>query len=295
MEKNLSISMGVLALCMAVFADDSFAYGFYFGGSVSPGMMKSKMNWEGTAKKDPNRYNIDCSIISADAGICEDTNTDTILDNVIWGEGSPETWASNASKGIFFSIAAGYTLMRSPLRFEVEYVSLSNKLQFMSAHIDSSATLIDFNKFDLELGIEAQDRQSLSGFMANGYFSFPVPVVDPYIGVGLGYLSGSTDYNEKNGVPKFATDSGFGYQYMIGAEYRIPNTGFIFGLEYRSISLSDVPVNNEGNGSISANGFLVKFRYDPIEETLTQKKKKALKNSRYSGKNNRKYQDYGYY
>jgi len=69
--------------------------------------------------------------------------------------------------------------------------------------------------------------------MLNGYLKMPTPVIQPYMGVGVGQVFGGT-------ANKFNIQSTTAYQAMIGVQIDMPATPVLFDVETRALRASDI-------------------------------------------------------
>ena len=234
-KKNLLLAgIGfVLALPMTVAAGE-----WYIGGSLG--------------------YNM-----QADSSNSGDTGTFTT------GNGSPAVpfgtsipsgtnygWDTSFDGGIALSAEAGL-MYNSGFRSGIE-------LTFSNADVDSHSgvtlggTTIDGvdaavltgsrNKSGASVGqVVADGRGDISsyGVFANLYYDFNKNgMIEPYLGVGIGFMSVDVDYSPSNVGIIDDSDKVFAYQLKAGATYNISSNFGIYG-EYAYRASEDIEVNND--------------------------------------------------
>ncbi|MDR1691546.1 MAG: porin family protein [Rickettsiales bacterium] len=119
-----------------------------------------------------------------------------------------------------YSLAIGYELPIWNIRVEAEYLRLQS----------------DF-KHDPNLSMIT------SGFMLNGYVPLPVPLISPYIGVGIGTAETTLFLNDSNGGLQAKPE--FAYQAILGAEVDIPFISTV-GIELRYVhSEGDITIGED--------------------------------------------------
>ncbi|MBN1783524.1 MAG: outer membrane beta-barrel protein [Alphaproteobacteria bacterium] len=129
---------------------------------------------------------------------------------------------AKTSEGNGYSVAVGYEVPLLPLRVEIESFALSNA--------------------DLTQGTTNVGNRSTDGLMVNAYAGLPIPLVQPYIGVGTGMA--------KTLSPTYHT----AYQGMIGVEVSLPVLPIAVGVEYRYFEM------DEGNSDVTNQSVLAKLR-----------------------------------
>lgn len=87
------------------------------------------------------------------------------------------------------------------------------------------------------------------GAFANAYVDIPlVPIVDPYIGGGIGYAR----FDHKNTTA---------LQGMVGIEYEVPIIPFAIGGEYRYMKVNETGGKWDSPSKFHSNIFMIKGRY----------------------------------
>jgi opacity protein-like surface antigen len=207
------------------------------------------------------------------------------------GDGLVETKRmkpDSATSMIFF---AGWDFGRSPFRLEGEIADTKFSANNFDMDI-SGVTLygdpVSFTFRDIPTGFSCPTGDTdLNGFclapstigtdiklrtmMVNLLFEIPgFENIDPYIGVGVGTADVTISGGLEGSVKKHKAQ-----QYIAGVEYKIPDTGWIVGAEYRMFSMKDGPEN--GNDGVETyldkayinldyNSIALKIRYDFISE-----------------------------
>ena len=141
--------------------------------------------------------------------------------------------------GYAAAIALGYDLPVLPLKFEVEYL-------YQTANIDEisnpPAGFTALSTFSGDATVHA--------LMANAYVNLPIPLLKPYIGVGVGganvnYSSISTDslqlFDESSTL--------FAYQAMVGILFSVPILPLELMAEYRYFATTDAESTAEVVGT----------------------------------------------
>jgi len=89
-------------------------------------------------------------------------------------------------------------------------------------------------------------KKDMNSVFINGYLTIPFPLIDPYVGVGLGHARLNHD------------DSPVG-QAILGLEYDFSLLPIAVGAEYRYLKLFD---KTNGSKKFDDNVFLIKARYE---------------------------------
>lgn len=91
--------------------------------------------------------------------------------------------------------------------------------------------------------------KQLDGLFANAYGTIPlIPLIDPYVGLGLGRVR----YDHTN---SFAT------QYMLGADYELPFAPVTIGGEYRYLKINETTGKAKKASKFHTNILMLKARY----------------------------------
>lgn len=96
-----------------------------------------------------------------------------------------------------------------------------------------------------------KDRRTkqLDGLFMNGYADFPlVPVVDPYVGLGLGFT-------------RFDHANSFALQGMLGVEYELPFAPVALSGEYRYLKINETTGKRNRESNYHTNILMLKGRY----------------------------------
>lgn len=154
----------------------------------------------------------------ATAGFYGSLGLATAIDSAIDATGVD----ADTSEGNGYSVAVGYEVPLLPLRIEIESFALSNA--------------------DLTEGTTNYGNFSTDGLMLNAYAGLPIPLVQPYVGVGTGMAKTlSATYHTA-------------YQGMVGVEVSLPVLPISVGLEYRYFEME------EGSTDVINQSVLAKLR-----------------------------------
>lgn len=130
-----------------------------------------------------------------------------------------------------FSLGSSFDIPLFPIRIEGEYLNFNSKND-----------LYDIKTY---------------GSGINTYINLPLlPILVPYIGLGLSYLKEKNNHNEQNITKK--SDSKIVPQYMIGLDLDLPTVIFAGSMEYRYIN-TDFEFADSSNNS-KYHIFLLKLR-----------------------------------
>lgn len=123
-----------------------------------------------------------------------------------------------------------------PIRAEVEYL-----------HLNSSKDGIDGETY---------------GAGVNAYVGLPLlPIIKPYVGVGIGYLQQEVEYDLLGQDVKNSSDWTITPQYMLGFDVSLPLVPIAGGVEYRYIDTKFDGFDNDDSSKSKIHTFLVKARY----------------------------------
>jgi opacity protein-like surface antigen len=155
--------------------------------------------------------------------------------------GSPVGWSTNFDSGTAYSLALGWKL--DTFRVEVEYAMSDADVK---SHQGVNAAGIDLTNIDAgvlltgnvgDLGVSVGDLVSdgrgsmeTSTLFLNGYYDFMADqAFSPYLGVGVGYADTDVTY-KPSGVGVISdSDTGFAYQFILGASYALNESFEIYG------------------------------------------------------------------
>ena len=91
--------------------------------------------------------------------------------------------------------------------------------------------------------------KQLDGMFLNTYGTIPlIPLIDPYVGLGLGRVR----YDHSNS---------FAVQGMLGAEYELPFAPITFGGEYRYLKINEITGKSQKTSKFHTNILMLKARY----------------------------------
>jgi opacity protein-like surface antigen len=100
-----------------------------------------------------------------------------------------------------------------------------------------------------------------TSLMVNAYFTLPfLGHFDPYVGVGIGRTKIDTAFGPQSG----GSGDENAYQFMLGMEYWIPDTGWAVGFEYRQLTVSDAQERDDPSNylNFTNKAMVFKLRYD---------------------------------
>ncbi len=91
--------------------------------------------------------------------------------------------------------------------------------------------------------------KQLDGLFANAYGTIPlIPLIDPYVGLGLGRVR----YDHSNS---------FAFQFMLGADYELPFAPVTIGGEYRYLKVNETTGKSNATSKYHTNILMLKARY----------------------------------
>jgi len=91
--------------------------------------------------------------------------------------------------------------------------------------------------------------KQLDGLFLNAYGDIPmIPVVDPYVGLGLGYV-------------RYDHDNSFAFQGMLGLEYELPFAPVAVAGEYRYLKITERTGKQNRASNYHTNILMLKARY----------------------------------
>lgn len=114
-------------------------------------------------------------------------------------------------------------------------------------------------RFELEYNYLDADELTMNMGLINAYFKFPVPVVKPYIGVGIGSTF-SSKY-EPSAAPHIDIDDTMVYQGMLGVTFDIPVIPFNIDVEGRALYAPDLYTMGDLEPDVLQYEGRVKLRY----------------------------------
>lgn len=181
------------------------------------------------------------------------------------GEGAAYRLNTSFAEGFFGSVAVGKSTIYGPFRSELEFSytrnDTSDHSQLRAFGDGNNFTNLDpvdvgtLAQSATPVGLtngrvlsNAQGNVSTMGFMVNSYYDLVVPNSDvhPFVGIGIGALRTSVDY-DPSGLG-FVDDSAwsFGYQLMAGVDYDLTSTNVLHvGFRYRAAA-GGVEVETDG-------------------------------------------------
>ena len=142
------------------------------------------------------------------------------------GSAYKKTIKSEFKNSPIYSLSGGYTLPLPLLdiRGEAEYLRIRPEVK------------------------DGRTKQ-LDGLFLNAYGVIPfVPVIDPYVGFGLGRV-------------RFDHANSYATQWMLGAEYELPFWPMTIGGEYRYLKVNEITGKANAHSKYHTNILMLKARY----------------------------------
>lgn len=158
-----------------------------------------------------------------------------------------------ASLGAGTSINSGSTItnhVRSTYKNTPVY-SLAGgyELPFISSIIDTTIRAEgEYLRIRPKSKGEGKDS-SFDGVMANGYVNIPFPIVDPYVGMGVG-------------MARFDHNNSIAYQGIAGLDYALPMLPLTVSGEYRYLNLNEDGGKHDTSSQFRTHIFMMKLRYN---------------------------------
>ncbi|MCL2439293.1 MAG: porin family protein [Alphaproteobacteria bacterium] len=174
-----------------------------------------------------------------------------VLRSNAWHPGDAEKSSLNFDSTSHFAIAVGWDFPLSPFRVELEYARMSMKSNSYDLTITPTPEWTgvgdDFEFFpsltfkDAPHVYHKTVNVDFTTTMINTYFEFPVfdyLGVGPYIGygIGVGQLNFRDDVGIYGGSERMIVS-----QLMAGVDYRIPDTPYNIGIEFRYVNIPGMP------------------------------------------------------
>lgn len=259
--------------------------GTYVSGSFST-MMGSNLSWDGSASTDQKYYLIDCSK-GEFSGFCT-----SIGGNLKWAATDKQTVETKLNKKMMFSGAFGYFDNRKPYRFEVEYLSLTNTMKEANYKITHGANITTLH-YDF-----SGDTFKLSALMGNAYYQMKVESIKPYVGFGVGYISGKLSFVHADKPVNIG--AGFGFQFMLGVEVPVQK-GLYIGAEFRHLDFGMLNATDSYTGASNklkkgdSSGLLLKVRFELDQEKSGSKGRAGKRKMRRKKSASRKFSRDDYY
>jgi hypothetical protein len=167
-------------------------------------------------------------------------NFDPAAGVVAWNAGDRELNILKPTGTTSYAVAVGWDFPKSPFRVEIEF----GKTAFTSKEWDLEIHNTNTGGVDHYAAIPSiggDVKGSLTTTMLNILFEIPVSKdVDPYIGFGIGRAA--LDLGPSGG-----SDSIDMQQYILGVEYRFPDTPYIVGIEYRMTNIPSIAEKDNDN------------------------------------------------
>ena len=198
-----------------------------------------------------------------------------------WDEGLDEVWKFYPEKTNTYSFSVGWAIPKNPFRFEFEFLKTSFKVKDWDMIINdpdgawcsnNTCTGDEFPTnqyvFDLTAEYDWEVRSfDFKTYMLNVLFEIPgFGNIDPYIGFGYGFTKLDT---ELDGV-KGGTDNETTTQYIVGVEYRVPDSPLIVGLEYKKLKMDEGDERDDSFTSFEYEQDIIMFmlKYDFISDII---------------------------
>ncbi|MDR2098474.1 MAG: porin family protein [Rickettsiales bacterium] len=216
-----------------------------------------------------------------------------------WTAGLKEEWAMSSKDSTTYAVAVGWDVPRNPFRFEIEYNRTSAKADRFDMYVypvydpdydftsaptplpddtthadwdnigavcDAGGNCAPADRYDFDIPLSSSLNYTATTYFANAYFEIPgFGNIDPYVGLGIGQTKISY-----SGAMGGSTSGKMSNQMMFGVEYRVPDSPFIVGLEYRKFSVSGAEdsVDSYMSAAVDHDYVMFKFRYDPVHGWL---------------------------
>jgi opacity protein-like surface antigen len=153
--------------------------------------------------------------------------------------------------GYGVDVAVGYSFNQN-FRVEAEFGYKTTDVD----KIEENGVSFTLDTFDVTA------TTSVMSYMLNGYYDFTqanLPIV-PYVGLGLGFVSGEMEYSEP-GYSETKDDSTFGYQVMLGISFPV-NKNFSVNAGYKYQGAASDFEKDDTKISYSSSSFLLGARYN---------------------------------
>lgn len=260
------------------------ASGLYFGFGYSQSKPDMKVNTVTESSSDTGVGGVYEGLNDIEGGGWPGSNSSNIkgLWAKSWDAGLPEQWKFYPEKTNTYSFSVGWAIPKNPFRFEFEYLKTSFKVidwdliihdpngAWCDTNYCMGETEIPTSSYIFDLFYESDDeirKNDLTSYMINVLFEIPgFGNVDPYIGFGYGMSKIDTS----NAWGKFGSDNESTQQYILGVEYRVPDSPVIVGLEYRKLKMDEAKIKGESDSSFEYENNIIMFKvkYDFISDVF---------------------------
>lgn len=163
-------------------------------------------------------------------------------------------WGVSAQASFYADLGAGVRLNDG----SVTTGSIKNKFKNSPIYVAQVGHELPLPMLDVRLegeylhfspDVKEGKNRHFDGLMANAFADIPfVPVVDPYVGVGAGYVC----YDHNNSVA---------LQGMAGIEYKLPVIPLTIGGKYRYLTVNEQSATFDSLSKLHTNIFILKAQY----------------------------------
>ncbi len=161
---------------------------------------------------------------------------------------------SSANADFYASIGAGASLNEGSVTYEDALQDYKNTPVYAAAvGYELPLPILDVRAEVEYLRIRPEVKHGsdskFDGVFLNGYADVPlIPVVDPYVGAGIGYT-------------RFEHNNSTAYQGMLGVEYEVPFMPVSLAGEYRYMKVTEAGGKWDSNAKFHSNILMIKARY----------------------------------
>ncbi len=197
-----------------------------------------------------------------------------------WAAGLKEEYFYNTEDTSTTSFAIGWAIPKNPFRFEAEYQKTKFKSPNYVMRINDpngkwcesgSDVCVSTPYYDFDVNFYQPTDISVDSYMANVYFEIPgLGALDPYIGYGIGMSK--VDFTFYDAAGQSITGGSDGnvssHQFIAGLEYRLTDTPFIIGAEYRQFKVDFDERDDKVPYELEHNYFMLKLKYDFVSDVF---------------------------
>ena len=158
---------------------------------------------------------------------------------------------ANANAGALFDLYAGATIGAGAATMFLENKDETHSAQSYGAIVGLDIPVL---RFELEYDYLNQDSANLHLGLINAYVKMPTPVVQPYLGVGIGNIFGGK-------IGEIEIDSVTAYQGMLGVTFDIPVLPLKIDAEGRALYAHNLYSIENENPDLLQYELRLKLRY----------------------------------
>lgn len=199
-----------------------------------------------------------------------------------WDEDLPEVWKYYPESTSTYSFSVGWAIPQNPFRFEFEFLKTSFKVKDWDMMIypgsdgkwcsdqTCSGDTIPTNEYIFYLTADSDAevmKFDVNSYLVNVLFEIPgLGDVDPYVGFGYGF----SKIKSKNKYGSGGTNNEPTHQFIVGVEYRVPESPLIVGLEYKKLKMNEGEEIDEPFSSFEYKEDIIMFKlkYDFISDVI---------------------------